>query len=225
MNEAYKNKKILHRLFHKEELTQKEIAERLDCAHGTVSNWMRKYDIETRKKNEYKCQQCQKTVKKYPSQVTGKNFFCSTKCHGEWQSENRVGESHPLWEGGEEELECDHCGESFQKYKSKIRWNHQFCTTKCFYKWRNEIKSPLYYGKNWQKISDKAREVVDTCQRKGCWKKECDNGAKLHVHHLTPVREFDEPEKAHFEENLVVLCAKHHQRIESKENQKKLLKK
>jgi transcriptional regulator with XRE-family HTH domain len=220
----YKDEQTLRRLFHEESLTQSEMAERLDCAHGTVSNWMRKYDIETRKETEYQCQQCQKVVEKYPSQVTGENFFCSRTCYGDWLSENKTKENHPRWEGGVDELTCDNCGETYQKHQSKIIWNHQFCTKECYYGWRmKDDPQYIYYGKNWESHADKALQENEVCQRKGCRKEKCENGAKLHVHHLTPVKEFDEPEDAHFSENLVVLCAKHHQRIESKENQLELI--
>lgn len=39
-------------------------------------------------------------------------------------------------------------------------------------------------------------------------------GRGLHVHHLTPVAEFDDPAEAHVLDNLVTLCADHHSQVE-----------
>jgi len=226
MKGTYKDKTTLHRLFHEEGLTQNEMAKRLGCSHGTISNWMQKYGIETRKEKQYSCDYCSATFSEYPSQVTGENNFCSIDCHAKWQSENRNGKDAPNWQGGKTALNCNNCGDEYKTWESKIRWNGQFCSTDCFYEWSKKSKSTyLYYGENWPDQADKARSRADgVCQRKGCQKEQCDNGAKLHVHHLTPVKEFDKPENAHFQENLVVLCAKHHQRIEAKEDQRKLIK-
>jgi len=184
---------------------------------------MRKHGIETRKETEYNCDYCSTTFSEYPSQVTSKDTFCSMECQRQWQK-TVTGEEHPLWEGGEDTLICDQCGDSYQKYSSKIRWGHQFCSLDCTAEFKEARDDYLYYGKNWKSYSDKAREESGgVCQRKGCDKERCDNGAKLHVHHLTPAREFDEIEDAHDSDNLVVLCAKHHQRIEAEDEQRKLI--
>jgi len=37
-----------------------------------------------------------------------------------------------------------------------------------------------------------------------------DHGYELHVHHIKPIREFDEPEEANVLSNLVTLCHEHH---------------
>lgn len=38
----------------------------------------------------------------------------------------------------------------------------------------------------------------------------CGSGEELHVHHLTPILTFDEPELANKLTNLVTLCPEHH---------------
>ena len=44
----YQDKETLEYLYHEKDLTQKEIADKLGVAQKTVSNWMRKHDIERR---------------------------------------------------------------------------------------------------------------------------------------------------------------------------------
>lgn len=220
---SYKDKEVLRNLFHDEGLTQSEMAERLDCSHGTVSNWMRKHGIETRKEQQYECHTCGDIFSEYPSQVNSHVHFCSMDCQAVWQSEVRVGENSPNWEGGKNIFVCDNCGEDFEEWESKLRWEGKFCGDECRIEASKEPGSPLYYGPEWDEIAEQVREKVGECQAVGCEKERSDNGSKLHIHHLKPVRVFENPEDAHFEENLVALCAKHHQRIESKENQLEMI--
>lgn len=221
--DLYKDEDRLRRLFHEEGLTQSEIAEKLGCSHGTVSNWMRKYGIETRKEKEYKCDCCGNSFREYPSQVTSEFKFCSMDCQAEWQSEHRTGENAANWSGGKETFECDNCGTEFDQWGSKLRWDKKLCSPECRIEASKKKDSPIYYGKDWPKIAERLVEKVGVCQAKGCEKTVCDNGDRLHVHHLKPVREFENPEDAHFKDNMVVLCAKHHQRIEPKDDQRSLI--
>ena len=47
------------------------------------------------------CANCGKKIKVKPYKIQrNKKHFCSIKCMGEWNSENRRGESHPRWKGG-----------------------------------------------------------------------------------------------------------------------------
>jgi len=65
------------------------------------------------------------------------------------------------------------------------------------------------YGENWFEIREKVLERDNyTCQRCG---KEEDECSSLQVHHETPVKEFDSPEKANKLENLATYCGNCHQ--------------
>lgn len=76
-------------------------------------------------------------------------------------------------------------------------------------------------GKKWEKARKQALERYDrecaNCgithyehkQRSDLW------GKGLHVHHITPAREFDDPDDAHEVENLIPLCDSCHHEAES----------
>jgi len=75
-----------------------------------------------------------------------------------------------------------------------------------------------YYGPSWYEARRSARERDDqTCQCCGCTedmhKKRY--GSELHVHHLTPFREFESHKKANELGNLLTLCQDCHNKWES----------
>lgn len=48
------------------------------------------------------CGQCGAEIRVLPARVerNKRGFFCNQKCHGQWLSENVVGENHHQWQGG-----------------------------------------------------------------------------------------------------------------------------
>lgn len=102
--------------------------------------------------------------------------FCGRDCYREWLSENRVGENHPQYLGGDR-----------------------------------------YYGENWYKQREEALKRDEyTCQRCGMNNDECvdEFGSGLHVHHITPRREFDDIEDANELDNLRTLCHECHYEVD-----------
>lgn len=79
-----------------------------------------------------------------------------------------------------------------------------------------------YYGANWKQQRRKALERDDyRCQTEGCEIQESDHldifGESIHVHHITPMREYKEEydaptwwEKGNGLNNLITLCKSHH---------------
>ena len=57
-------------------------------------------EASKKEKKEYNCANCGDIVKKMPHNVKGENTTCSKKCHKEFMSEIRKGESNPAWKGG-----------------------------------------------------------------------------------------------------------------------------
>lgn len=51
--ETYKDPDTLKRLYHHEELTVREMADRLDCGYGTIRRWMERFGIERRDREQY----------------------------------------------------------------------------------------------------------------------------------------------------------------------------
>jgi len=73
------------------------------------------------------------------------------------------------------------------------------------------------YGSNWKEQRNKAIERDRyRCQSCGDHINELrdEESSGLEVHHIVPIREFDEPEDANFQENLITLCSKCHHKVE-----------
>lgn len=47
-----------------------------------------------------RCEVCEESFERYPSDVTGEIAVCSEPCRREWLSEEFTGEGHPNWKGG-----------------------------------------------------------------------------------------------------------------------------
>lgn len=71
----------------------------------------------------------------------GYGKFCSQKCHGQWNSENRTGENSSGWKGGKVACECKSCGKSFEVPRIKIKKGYgKFCSPKCCGRWISKVK-------------------------------------------------------------------------------------
>jgi 5-methylcytosine-specific restriction endonuclease McrA len=152
----------------------------------------------------------------------GAGTYCSNECQHEWRSENVRGESHPLYV--DSSVDCENCGESFQKRPAKIEAHDKnFCCRSCHGEWISEHKKGenhprwkgghVEYGELWYEAR---RQALDrdkhTCQ--DCGEHRSDLDKRIHVHHITPVREFDNVNDAHGLSNLVTLCISCHAKWE-----------
>jgi len=130
---------------------------------------------------------------------------------------------------GKVELECLNCGEEVRKKKSHAEKHElHFCDTECWGEWLSENVSgednphwqgghSTYYGENWTEIRWEARKRDDyTCQSCGVSQEDHrrETGKSLHVHHIRPIRDFDEPDDANELSNVVTLCVRCHKRWE-----------
>jgi hypothetical protein len=76
--------------------------------------------------------------------------------------------------------------------------------------------SNRYYTSGWTEARRKALARDRVCQ-------DCGRRSGLHVHHIEPVRAFDDPADAHYLENLVVLCESCHPKWEGADQAPNLL--
>lgn len=63
--------------------------------------------------------------------------FCDEDCMAEWQAGNWGGEENPAFADGRVEIECENCGETFERWEAR-RERSRFCSTGCLYEWRSE---------------------------------------------------------------------------------------
>lgn len=175
-----------------------EDKEHVFCNNGCMGEFKRK-------PIERECYTCGNKVVRHPSNNPDKTF-CSEKCQMEWWS-RRV------------KTECDYCGDVVNKPASAYNeTGHNFCDSNCYSSWRLESDFATgknngswkggvnhYYGENWRR---KRREAIERdnerCQL--CGKHRDNLSRDLHVHHIRPIRKYDEVEEANKLSNLVSLC-------------------
>lgn len=161
-------------------------------------------------KEDVYCQQCGDYVGEFwPS---AERRFCGDGCFGKWRSENLAGENHPSWKGGEVEVVCDNCDETFYGYPSNIeRSKHHFCSPECSSealsgenhpRWKPDVQKWRSTG-FWIETRRLALERDDyTCQMCGVTSEEAEDA--LQVHHITPVYVGGAKYQP---ENLTTLCS------------------
>lgn len=156
------------------------------------------------------CAYCGDEFRAEPNKVEkNKNMFCSSDHHDKWRAENVSGEDAGGWRGGKVEFTCFHCGETAEKWESRVeKQDRSFCTPDCYSEWQEEagVRSgedngmfgvtgedhPGWRGgvddfrlsKRWHSLRQEIWERDDyTCLQCG------NGGCKVHAHHIWPVSE------------------------------------
>lgn len=173
-------------------------------------NWKDAREIEN-------CSLCGNEFSYYPSDKPG--IYCSD-CVDRGENLDELG----IDRYERRTVECEQCGESVALLPSRLdRDRGRFCSPECLYEWmaRNMTGAdhPAWkdgeteYRAPWQRTR---REALDrdnhTCQICGTHGSELDT--EPHVHHIEPVRSFDDSADAHTLSNLVTLCPTCHPRVE-----------
>jgi ribosomal protein L31 len=196
--------------------------ERFFCDDTCQSEWQSEnWQLEghpTFRQVEFSCHHCGETAKKVRYRYEKHDLsFCNKECHREWLTTRpeegpvAFGEDHPNY--NHIEVFCDWCGNKFKKLESEVeRQGHQFCQKGCFYNWLAKHRTEGYghYGPGFSetKKSEVRERDGHECQDCGM-SQEAHIDAhdeKLHVHHIRPAREFDNPEERNAKENLITLC-------------------
>lgn len=165
----------------------------------------KEYNKENSNAKTITCHICGKefTVKNYRLKNKQNSITCSRKCKTKASG------------GGSQTVKCDWCAQPITRGNAFIN-NKNFCSRKCMGFWQSENmlgeKSPTwrggcvnYYGKSWSAMNRAARaRDNNTCQ--GCNKQQNALDHTLEIHHLKPVRLFEEPDLANNLENLITLC-------------------
>lgn len=154
-----------------------DIAEICDCSTPSAQEWKRKHGLDS--------------VTDYKSRGSGKD--------------------NPTWKDNTVETDCASCGKSMEIPAHRYeKADNNFCGRDCMNEWvsHNRVgeNHPLYkggpmnYGPGWHSArEDRLEHDNHKCQR-------CGDTENLEVHHIRPVRDFEEPRDAHYRENLITLC-------------------
>lgn len=122
-------------------------------------------------------------------------------------------------------VDCAACGAELEVRPARLDEQERgfFCTLDCYGDWLSEHivgpahhqweGGPIDYGRTWWRIRRHALERDDyECQH--CGAEKADLGRNPDVHHVRPVRSFDDSEAAHTMANVITLCRPCHRRAE-----------
>jgi len=158
------------------------------------------------------CERCGSEFEYYPSNKKG--VFCpecvrkSDEFLGDHYAE--VHDIEPV------ERECEHCGGSFSVLPCFLRQGGgKFCSRDCLHAelYGGRRSEPAAYSGDWYEVRRRARDR-DNHRCQYCGKSRDEIGQEPDVHHITPVRDFDDPQDAHTLDNLVSLCRSCHRYAE-----------
>lgn len=166
------------------------------------------------------CRECGAEFAYYPSNKEG--YYCPTCVE---EDGGFLGE--PYRKDAETvETACRYCDVLMKVLQSELlRGRGRFCSRTCFAAWLSENivgeahhqweGGPIRYGRRWWRIRRRALERDEhACQR--CGKTRAELGREPDVHHLQPVRTFDDAQDAHTLDNVVCLCRSCHREVEDR---------
>lgn len=167
------------------------------------------------------CRRCGSEFEYYPSNKEG--VYCP-ECVED--ADEFLGE--PSWKGKKTELvttECEYCGGDVVMRASKRAYGSgRFCSEDCKYAWMSDNwrgeDHPRWGGgwdetrnRNWKAARRKTlRRDNHRCRNCGTSSEEL--GCEPDVHHIKPIREYDDPTEAHMMDNLITLCRACHMKVE-----------
>lgn len=124
-------------------------------------------------------------------------FLCSTDCKTKYNQNNKIN------------IFCDYCGKQYEQAKFNIYdGKAHYCSTKCNQN-AYASKHRFRYGKTWYKWVKQIKERDNySCLACGC-------NDNLEVHHFIKLTNFNEPDDAHFDNNLGTFCHNCHILIEN----------
>lgn len=176
----------------------------------------------------YVCDYCGGDFKRNKNNIED-HKFCGEECFSKYLVDNNIysKDNHPHWSGDRIKKECKFCGESY-KVAPGLAEITSFCKQECQANWESKNRTgenhPLWEGGydsynkgNWTTVRKKVRKSrPNKCKK--CGMKEEQHYDKydrdLDVHHIKPLKTFDDPNKANNTTNLVVVCKSCHQELE-----------
>lgn len=167
------------------------------------------------------CYLCGSSFEYYPSSKDG--IYCSD-CQKSrpWVTSEDAPE--PPNNDKSIELNCDFCDKDIVKPPSEIN-KYNFCSINCMGNFRSERYTgsghpnweenyPNRYTGDWLEVKNSAlKRDNHRCQK--CGKEKEEIGQEPDVHHITPVKEFDDQNEAHKLSNVICLCRSCHMEEES----------
>lgn len=170
---------------------------------------------------EVECEWCGDALRVPPEnhRAADRHFCKDDNCRSKWMESLDKTQS-PRWSGGKQIYQCANCGSDVQRHSGNTHGENVFCDRDCYTSWKGgQMTGPNhfnwkggsepYYGEDWLEQRRRALKRDDhTCQ--SCGHSPCDGSRDLDVHHIRPLRTFDDPADANALDNLVSLCRSCH---------------
>jgi len=166
-------------------------------------------------KEQAECESCGAEIEYYPSNKEG--VYCSDCVESANEflgTPSYAGEEFPRVE-----TTCEHCGEAYTVLQTRFEQTPcRFCSHECLCAWMSESmyegeRPPNVYNGGWYSVRHGALDRDDhECQRCGLSREEI--GQEPDVHHIEPIRTFDDPQDAHTLDNVITLCRMCHRNVE-----------
>ncbi|WP_254522917.1 HNH endonuclease [Natrinema caseinilyticum] len=166
-----------------------------------------------------KCRSCGSTFSFYPSSKDG--VYCADCV----EAADGLLPDNPSTKGERVTVGCRSCGSDLEVRPARLDEQKRgfFCDLECYGEWLSENVvgpdhhqwegGPIEYGRTWWRIRRRALER-DRYECQHCGKGRAELERNPDVHHLQPVRSFENPEDAHTMTNVVSLCRSCHRRAE-----------
>jgi 5-methylcytosine-specific restriction endonuclease McrA len=186
--EELMNPEFIRKRHHDRGMTCAEIAEEVGCSVSQVHKRLRQYDIEPQRE-------------KYVELADPK-----------WLKKHNHDKEMRLYEMANL-IGCTRSaiGFAMKRHGLEVKRHHSNPTGEDSPFWEEGYNH--YYGPNWQEKREQARQR-DGYKCQDCGVSEQSLEIPLHVHHINPLKNFDDIEEANRLENLVSLCQPCHNRWE-----------
>jgi len=172
-------------------------------------------------KEQAECERCGSSFEYYPSDKDG--VYCPACVEA---AEDFLGT--PYAETVDPETvtrSCDNCGEQITVLQCNRQYGHgRFCSEECLWDWMSENRrgkqhhqwegTSKPYHATWSKVRSAALER-DEYQCQNCGIHTDEIGRNPDVHHIEPIRTFDDPLDAHYLDNVISLCPSCHAKTET----------
>lgn len=169
------------------------------------------------------CRTCGETFEYYPSDKDG--VFCPECVE---QADEFLGTpSYELADITRVQCTCAQCNEPFMLLESTLNRDERsgrFCSHECKSAWMSEnwngenhhqwLPGETDYSGRWWEVRRLALERDNHCCQ-SCGTGVEDLNREPDVHHITPVRAFDDSQDAHTLDNVVCLCRECHAKVEA----------
>jgi len=192
--------------------------ENMFCSRECNNNFVEQVELE--------CEYCGSVFSKPPS-IAKNRKYCSRSCTNKAKLEaDYTGEDHHFWKDNKVVLDCEQCGSQYQEYNYRES-RSRYCSKDCFYEGHGEEFSGEnhprytgyggYYGSDWNEQREKVLERDNhRCRACGMTQEQHKQrySKSLEVHHVVPLRKFDDPIDANSLGNLVTACMGCHRKYE-----------